>query len=93
MIIGILTLDLDIPAAQSLKDKRQVLNRLTDRVRNTFNVSIAEIEAQEVWNRAVVAVAVVSNQQPHANRVLSKVIELVEKVHDCSVADITTEFL
>lgn len=93
MVIGVLTLELEIPAAHSLKEKRMVLNRVIDRVRNQFNVAVAEVEEQDVWNRAVVAVVAVSNQQAHTNRMLSKVIELVETIHDCNVADVTTEFL
>jgi uncharacterized protein len=93
MVLGILTLELDIAHAQSLKDKRAVLNKVKDRVRNSFNVSIAEIEANEVWNLAILGVAVVSNEQKHANQVLSQVVNLVETIHDCSLADYSTEFL
>lgn len=93
MVIGVLTLEMDIPAAFSLKDKRVILNRIRDRVRNQFNVAVAEVDENEVWNRAVVAVVAVSNQQAYTNRVLSKVVELVETINDCSVADVSMEFL
>ncbi|HCN07602.1 MAG TPA: DUF503 domain-containing protein, partial [Lentisphaeria bacterium] len=52
MVLGILTVELDIEHAMSLKDKRAVLNSVRDRVRKKFNVSIAEIEGHDVWNYA-----------------------------------------
>lgn len=93
MTLGIMTLELDIPGAYSLKDKRRVLSRLKDRVRRSFNVSIAEVEANDVWNLACLGVVVVANQQKFANQVLDKVLDLVETMHDCDVAEVTTEYL
>lgn len=93
MVIGILTLELDIEHAQSLKDKRAVLNRIKDRVRAKFNVSIAEVEAHDVWNYACLGVAVVSNDQKFCNQVLSKVINHVEEIRDCEIGDVATEFI
>jgi len=93
MVVGLLTLELAIDHAQSLKDKRAVLNRLKDRVRRDFNVSIAEVEANEVWNYAELAVVIVSNEQRFANQVLSQVVNLVETMHDCNLDDYSTEFL
>ncbi len=56
MIVGVLTLEIDIESAYSLKDKRAVLNRIRDRVRSTFNVAIAEVDENEVWNHACLGV-------------------------------------
>ena len=93
MIIGVLTVDLDIPGAYSLKEKRMVLNRIRDRVRNKFNVSIAEVADQDIWNHGCLAVVTVSNQQQHCNRVLSKVLELIETLPDSDIEDVTMEFI
>lgn len=93
MIIGALTLDLDLPDACSLKDKRAVLNRVRDRIRRKFNVAVAEVEENEVWNRAVVAVVAVSNQQRFCNQVLSKVAEFTQTLPDCIVEDFSMEFI
>ena len=93
MVVGILSLELSIPMANSLKDKRMVLNRIKDRVRQKFNVSIAETEANDVWNFSGLGVAIVSNDQKFANQVLSQVVNLVETVHDCSLDDMRMEFL
>ena len=93
MVIGVLTVELDIGGAHSLKEKRTVLNRVKDRVRQKFNVSIAEIEAHDVWNLAHLGVAVVSNEQRFANQVLSKVIDHIDTIRDCSLADYSIEFI
>ncbi len=78
MHIGVLTLYLSIDYADSLKDKRQVVKSLLAHVRNKFNVSAAEVDDLDVWRRATVGVAVVSNDVKFANQVLSKVADHVE---------------
>ena len=93
MIIGTLEVELDIDHAQSLKDKRAVLNRVKTRVRNKFNVSIAEVGGNELWNYACLGIAIVSNDQKHCNRVLDKVLTHIEEVGDCVLADYCMEFV
>ena len=93
MIVGILTVELDIPDAYSLKEKRMVLNRVRDRLRQRFNVAVAEVGENDVWNVATIGVVTVSNEQRHANQMLSKVAEFLETVRDCEVADVSMEFI
>ncbi|MCI0404961.1 MAG: DUF503 domain-containing protein [candidate division Zixibacteria bacterium] len=77
MVIGTLTLELFLPDNRSLKGKRQILNHLKDHVRNRFNVSVAEVGNNELWQRCRLGVAVVSNERAFADQVLSKVVSLV----------------
>jgi len=93
MVIGVLTLELELPGAYSLKDKRMILNRIRDRVRQKFNVAIAEVDENDVWNRAVLGIVTVSNKQLFANKVLSQTVNLVESIRDCQVEDMTMEFI
>jgi uncharacterized protein YlxP (DUF503 family) len=93
MVVGILTLEIDIPGAFSLKEKRMVVNRIRDRVRQTFNVAVAEVDDMDVWNHACMGVVAVSNEQAHCNAMLSKVVAFVEKIRDCSVEDYSLEFV
>ena len=93
MNIGVLTVELDIDDASSLKDKRMVLNRIRDRVRRRFNVAIAEVGDNEVWNHACLGVVAVSNQQRHVNQMLSHVVEFIQTIRDCEVEDYTMEFI
>lgn len=81
MFVGVARITLDIPAAGSLKAKRQVLRRVTDRVKAKFNVSVAEVEDNDTWNRAVVALAVVGNDKRHVNEMLDKVLQFVDDLY------------
>jgi hypothetical protein len=93
MVIGLLTVELELPEAFSLKEKRMVLNRVRDQVRQKFNVAIAEVDENDVWNRAVLGVVTVSNEQTHCNQVLSKVMDLIETIRGLRVEDFSTEFI
>ena len=93
MTIGVLQLSLFIPGACSLKAKRQILKSLKDRVRKKFNVSVAETEGLEKWQRQTLAVACVNNNKRFLNSVLSKVVNLVESDHAVELIDYTIEIL
>lgn len=80
MPVGLLTLDLHIPDAQSLKDKRQVLRRLKDRLRRQFNVAVAELEHHDVWQRSVIGVVTLSNEEKHLREVLQKVLDEADEI-------------
>lgn len=78
MIIGVLTIDILIPASTSLKEKRVILNHIRDRVRSKFNVSVAEVDFMEKWQRANLAIAVVTAQKGFAEEVLNKIFQLLD---------------
>jgi hypothetical protein len=71
--IGVLSLELRLDHAHSLKDKRQVVRSLKDRLRNKFNVAVAEVDYQDLWQRALVVAVTVSADREHAARVLDAV--------------------
>ena len=93
MYIGVITLELAIDHAMSLKDKRAVLNRLKSKIHNKFNVSIAEIDAHDIWNIAILGIAVISNEQRYCNKVLDKIIDHLEVMRDFEIDDFTTEYI
>ena len=72
MPIGLLTLEIHIPDARSLKDKRQVLRSLKDRLRAHFNVAVAELEHQELWQRSLVGVVSISGDGKHLEESLRR---------------------
>lgn len=78
MVVGTCRVELRIPHTSSLKGKRQVLRSIKDRVRNRFNVSIAEVGYLEEWQRATLAVACVSNEAKVVDEMLSKVVDCIE---------------
>ena len=71
--VGVITLELRLDESHSLKDKRHFVKSLKDRLRNKFNVSVAEIDYQDLWQRGLVAVVTVSTDQAHAEQVLQNV--------------------
>lgn len=74
MPVGLLTLELHMPEAQSLKDKRQILRSLKDRLRRHFNVAVAELDFQDVWNSSVIGVVTLSNAEQHVEESLQLVL-------------------
>jgi uncharacterized protein len=80
MIVGTLRVRLLLRESRSLKDKRQVVKSIKDRLRNDFNVSIAEIEAQDNRQVAVLGMAMVSNEAHPIKQVLGKIVEAL-RVH------------
>lgn len=80
MPIGLLTLEIHIPDARSLKDKRQVLRSLKDRLRAHFNVAIAELEHHELWQRARVGVVSISGDARHLEESLDAIAAESERM-------------
>ena len=80
MPVGLLTLELHIPDAQSLKDKRQVLRSLKDKLRRQFNVAVAELDHHDVWQRSVVGVVTLSNEERHVQESLQKVLDEADRI-------------
>jgi uncharacterized protein YlxP (DUF503 family) len=79
MNVGACRITLRLPGTASLKDKRQIVKSITTRVRNKYNVSVAEIEDNDRWQIASLGICVVSNNSRHANEVLSKVVRFIEE--------------
>jgi len=77
MNVGICKIDLRLPENLSLKGKRQVLKSITTRVRNKFNVSVAEVDNHDRWQLATIGICCVSNDNRYTNEVLSKVVNFV----------------
>lgn len=77
MNVGVCRISLRLPENLSLKGKRRVLKSITTRVRNKFNVSVAEVDDQELWQLATLGICCVSNDNRYTNEVLSKVVDLI----------------
>jgi uncharacterized protein YlxP (DUF503 family) len=80
MPVGLLTLELHIADAQSLKDKRQVLRSLKDRLRAHFNVAVAELDFEDTWQRSVVGVVTLANEEHHVEEALQKVLAEADNI-------------
>jgi len=93
IVVGLCTLDLVIPEANSLKDKRSVVKSMLEGMRSKFNVSAAEVDNNDIWRRATVGVACVSNSRQFADQVLQKVVDWVENNPRAYVSGVEMEFL
>ena len=92
MITGMLEIRLFVREARSLKDKRRIIKSIRDRIRNKFNVSIAEVDALDSHQQAVLGVAAVGNDQQFVNSVLSSVINHISASHNAQLVDYEMEF-
>ena len=79
MHVGVCRLMIHVPDASSLKEKRQVSRSLTDRIKNRFNVGVAEVEDNDFHQRLTLGISCVSNDSAHANEIISKVVSFVEE--------------
>jgi len=81
MFVCVARLTLQIPESGSLKAKRQVLRRVTERVKARFNVAVAEVEDQDLWQKASIGLAVVGNERAHVDEQMEKIIHFVEEMY------------
>ncbi|MBA7679602.1 hypothetical protein ES703_87901 [subsurface metagenome] len=94
MNIGVCRVSLRLPENISLKGKRRVLKSITTRVRNKFNVSVAEVDDQNLWQLATLGICCVSNDKRYTNEVLSKVVDfIVNGRFDVEILDYEIEIL
>ncbi len=93
MTIGVLQLDLAIPGAMSLKEKRQAIRSLKDRIGNGFNVSIAETDAQDEHRRCVFGVAMVGTERAYVEGALAKIVDLVRISPRVSLSEFRVDFV
>jgi uncharacterized protein YlxP (DUF503 family) len=87
VFVGIVRIDLHLPGARSLKDKRQVIRSLKDRIREQARAAVSEVEYQDLWQRAALGVAVVAPDGGQARELLQAVRRIVEQAYAAQVTD------
>jgi len=92
MPVGLLTLEIQLPYAHSLKEKRAILRKMRDRLRARFNVAVAELDHQDVWQHATLGVVSVSNSQSLLEAVFRQVLDESEQILGQDVASRSLEF-
>ncbi len=94
MVIGICTLELTIPTAASLNDKRHVIKSLIARLRHEFNISVAEVDRQNVWQSAIIAAVAVSGDRDYVHGLMMRVANWVDNSRlDCELVDYEIELM
>ena len=91
--ISLLTIELMIPWARSLKDKRRAVRGLKDRLRARFNASVAEVAYQDKWQRAIIAVCIIGSDKRQLESNMSKIRQLCEEAQDIQIADMHQQWL
>jgi len=92
MPVGLLTLEIHLPYAHSLKEKRAVLRKIRDRLRSRFNVAVAELDHRDVWQHATLGVVSISDSQPILDSVFREVLRESEKILGDDVAHHEIDF-
>ena len=93
MVIGVCQLELFLHGNFSLKGKRQVLKSIVQRARQRFNISIAEVEDQDLWQKAVLGICAVSNDRQRVNSILDQVVNFIEDTQLTRVAESQIEII
>ena len=93
MVVGIVSLRFVIPGSHSLKDKRRRLRAVKDRLRAQFNVSIAEVDAQDVWQTAVLGLSAVGTDRAYVEGLLDQAIQMVRRQRDVTLVSVEKEFV
>ncbi len=93
MIVGLITWELHLAACHSLKEKRHIVKSLKDRLHQRFNVSAAETDHHDVWQRAELSAVVVSTDRQHAEQVLREADRLVEGADGARIVDSSLSYL
>ncbi len=93
MPIAHLTIELRIEGAHSLKDKRQVLRRMKDRLRHSFNVSVAEMDSTDLWNQATIGVAAISGSRDYLQGLMQNIERSAGAIASQSGAEIVDTFV
>jgi uncharacterized protein len=92
MVVALLSVEMFLPGARSLKDKRMVLRRVKDRLAK-FNVAVAEVEHHDLWQRAGLGIVTVATSDEHADRELSAAVEEIERVEPGLITRTEVQFL
>lgn len=87
MVVGTIQLEIFIPGSNSLKGKRRVVKALMKKLRNKFNISVAEVDANNLWQRTTLGIAVANGNSMYANRTVNKVLDTIENDGNVQILD------
>ncbi|MCX8131668.1 MAG: DUF503 domain-containing protein [Clostridia bacterium] len=91
MVIGVCRIVLHMDEVFSLKEKRHIVKSIVERLKSRFNASVAEVDMNDTWNKAVIGVSCVSNEAGHADSMMSSIVNFVENDGRAVLVDYSTE--
>ncbi|MCX7921881.1 MAG: DUF503 domain-containing protein [Clostridia bacterium] len=93
MVIGVCKVVLSIDEVFSLKEKRHIVKSIIERLRSRYNASIAEVDLNDKWQRAVIGISCVSNEAGHADSMMANIVNFIENDGRAVLADYSTELI
>ena len=93
MVVGVLQCEVHLPNAHSLKDKRSVIKRLKDQLRGRFNVSVAELAADEKWQRATIGLSAVGDERAYVEGLFREVTEWLRMTRFVELIRLETDYV
>jgi len=93
MVVGICTIAIHLPFSRSLKEKRRVIKSLKDRLRGRHNISLAEVDGQDLWQRAVLGIAAVGDGRPPLEGLFARILAEIEAQIPGEVTERTIDFV
>lgn len=93
MFVSLCQIELMLPDSNSLKDKRMALSKIKQRLRNKFNISIAEVDHNELWQRSTLGIALVANKRGFVEQQVQKILNFIDTQDYVTVLDIQNELL
>jgi len=92
MFVGVIRVSLQIPMAQSLKDKRRIIKSLSDKCKNKFNVSVAEVDKNDLWKNSELGLVTVAGDKRYLDKVINKLIKFIEDFPGIILYDYTVDY-
>ncbi len=92
MIVGVLRVELYMPYARSLKEKRKVLRSIKDRLRGSFNVSVSEVDNHDLWQRASLGISVTGSDYAHLQEIVDRMLEFLERYWSHLILEVSSDF-
>lgn len=93
MVVGVCKVILNIDDAFSLKEKRQVVRSIVERLKSKFNASVAEVELNDTWKNAVIGISCISNESAHADSMMANMVNFIENDGRAVLFDYSTEII
>ena len=93
MVVGLCVVELLLPGSRSLKDKRLLIKGIKDRLRARFNLSLAEVDFQNLWQRAKIGMVSIASSKDVLHTTINKAIEIIENNTQCEIIDCQVEYL
>jgi uncharacterized protein YlxP (DUF503 family) len=87
MFVGAIYIELYLPSVNSLKDKRKIIKSILDRLRNRYNISVAEIDCQDVWQKSTIGISYINSKHSEIDIMLETILNFIKLEKDVSILD------